>query len=556
MSLAQDFTEVNANVTPHMTVVIAQLNYSVGDIEGNGEKILTAAREAQKRFGANCLICPELALTGYPPEDLLLRDDFHRRIDRALEHLKNHLNGSTILLGYPQKTEQGIENAAICLQPDHAPLYYAKQILPNYGVFDEKRYFIPGQTPGIFEHHGLQVGILICEDLWDPKPIQTLGEQGCHCVVVINASPFDYHKAHQRATICRERARQVGCPIIYAHCIGAQDELVFDGGSMAVNANGDIAVMGDYFQEQLLPLTLTVSNEKIHITQQASPISMPDPIAQTYQALTLGVRDYFHKNGFDAAVIGISGGVDSALAASVAVDALGRDNVLGVFMPSRHTSQLSHDCGAALAQALGIETLTFPIEDAFKLFLKTIQETLGETPNDLTTQNIQARLRGMFLMALANQKDQLVLATGNKSELAVGYCTLYGDMVGSFSVLKDVPKTLVYELCAYRNGLQNESVIPDAICQRAPTAELAFNQADTDSLPPYPILDPILEMYVEYDKSLDEIVAQGFDAATVQRVITMVNQSEYKRHQAPPGVRVSSRAFGSERRYPMTAKWG
>lgn len=534
----------------HCTLVMAQLNCLVGDIEGNTEKILAAARQAKARFQADCVICPELAITGYPPEDLLMRQDFLERCDAALQVLSQELEDISMIVGHPVKTEQGLYNAASFIQPQQPIVTYYKQHLPNYGVFDEKRYFIKGRESAVIECAGLKIGLLICEDLWDPQPAAKLQALACDCVVVINASPYDIHKAKQRHLLLAQRARENACPYLYVHCVGGQDEFVFDGGSLAVNADGHIAVAAEYFQEELIPVNLSLNGD-VTIEKQSTPLPELEPIKHTYAALVLACRDYVRKNGFEKVLLGSSGGIDSALTAAIAVDALGKDQVTAVFMPSRFTSDLSASCHQALVNGLEIAAQQIAIEQCYQACLETLTPFFDNKAEDITEQNIQARLRGLILMALSNKHNAMLLATGNKSEMAVGYSTLYGDMAGGFSVLKDVSKTLVYQLCEYRN--QVSPVIPEAIIHRAPTAELAQNQADTDSLPEYHILDQILEHYVEHDRGVDAIVAHGFELAVVQQVIAMVNRTEYKRRQSAPGVRITARAFGRERRYPITS---
>lgn len=537
----------------HVNLVMAQLNFLVGDIEGNAKKILTATTQAKSHFQADCLICPELALTGYPPEDLLLRDDCHQRVRLAIEKLHQEIQSLreiSLIFGCPQRENQRIYNAACIIQPGKRPQFYYKQCLPNYGVFDEKRYFTPGTQSCFVELHGTKLGILICEDLWEAQPSIDLQTQNCTGVIVLNASPFDIHKGTQRQLLLSQRARTHHCPYIYVHCVGGQDEFVFDGGSLAVNADGEVAVAGNYFEEELIPVRMT-SEIPAHIDKQMAAIAAIDPIAQAYSALVLGVRDYVRKNGFTSVLIGLSGGIDSALTATIAVDALGAENVFGLFMPSRYTSELSRSANQHFVENLKVHCDNIAIEKCYQAFLDTLATPFKGYREDITEENLQARIRGTLLMAIANKKNHLVLTTSNKSESAVGYTTLYGDMAGGFAVIKDVPKTLVYQLCDYRN--QVELVIPSVIIHRAPTAELAPNQKDSDSLPAYDILDAILEYYVEHDKSLEDIVAHGYAKDVVEKVIRLVKRAEFKRRQAPPGVRITSKAFGCERRYPITS---
>lgn len=544
---------MHAEVTPEINLVLAQLNFFVGDIDGNANKIIDAVKAVSEKHSADCLVCPELALTGYPPEDLLLRDDFHQRVTAALVRIQQAVDETeiTCIVGAPYRDAVKINNAAIVCQPGKPQIIYAKRHLPNYGVFDEKRYFTEGNEPIVLQCAGAKLGLLICEDCWHEAPARDLKELGADAIITINASPFDMHKASKRQELLYARANECQLPFIYVHCVGGQDEVVFDGGSMAVNRQGELMVTGLYFEEQLLPVTLQKqSNEYYDVVKQTQPLSVIEPLQQIYSALVLGVRDYVAKNGFNQVIIGSSGGVDSALTAAIAVDAVGAENVLAVFMPSRYTSALSQSCHQALCAELKIASHSIPIENCFQAFKNSLNHYITEDEASITQQNIQARIRGVMLMAFSNDQHRMVLTTGNKSEIAVGYATLYGDMAGGFAVLKDVPKTLVYQLCEYRNT--QSPAIPEAIIHRAPTAELAAGQKDTDSLPPYDVLDAILEDYVEHDKSPEDIVAKGFSESDVVRVIKMVKCNEYKRRQAPPGVRITSRAFGRERRYPIS----
>lgn len=533
-----------------LKLVLAQLNLCVGDVRGNVARIISSAARARDELGAQLVIFPELALTGYPPEDLLLRSDLQARVAWGMEELQRALSGIDVVVGYPHSESGKLYNAAAVIRNGSIVARYFKQHLPNYGVFDEKRYFEPGNAACVVEVGGVPLAITICEDLWLPQPMQQARAAGARLLININASPFHAGKGGERETLLRQRAQEGEMPIVYVNLLGGQDELVFDGGSCAVDSRGAITVHAPAFEEGLYEQTYAVSARgELSAGQGVCHAPLPE-LASIYQALVLGIRDYIEKNRFDGVVLGVSGGVDSALTLALAVDAIGAARVEAVQLPSRYTAQMSMEDGAAMAQALGVETHVIPIEPAFKAFTDSLQETLAGRAADVTEENIQARCRGVILMAIANKKRKMVLSTGNKSEMAVGYATLYGDMAGGFAPLKDVSKTLVYRLTQYRNSIQ--AVIPQRVLERPPSAELAPNQKDADSLPPYDVLDPILERYVEQEQRLEEIVAAGYDEATVRRVLAMVDRNEYKRRQAAPGVRITQRAFGRDRRYPIT----
>lgn len=532
--------------------VMAQLDFLVGDIEGNAEKIITNAITAKNQYNADLVIFPELALTGYPPEDLLFRPGMYRRVQRALEYIQSTVKGIDILLGYPVKGHRAKYNAAGLICNGEIVATYYKNDLPNYEVFDELRYFKPSNQPLVLDYKGVKLGLIICEDLWHRQPFLNTVKAGAELIISINASPFDAHKHEARKRMLKHRTEDHLVPILYLNLIGGQDELVFDGGSIVVNEKGDIQQRGEFFKEVLIPVAVEFDDEthKVEIIQQPE-IPLLTTEERIYQALVLGVRDYIQKNHFNGAIIGLSGGIDSALTLAIAVDAIGAESIEGVLMPSRYTAQRS--IGEALEQAklLNVKTTTISIEPAFTALLDSLDKEFEDLPVDTTEQNLQARCRGIILMAISNKKGGIVLSTGNKSELSVGYSTLYGDMVGGFSVLKDIPKTMVYRLANEVN--KKKEMIPKSIIEREPTAELAFNQKDTDSLPPYPILDQILELYIEQDESFRSIVEKGFDKETVRKIILMIDRNEYKRRQAPPGVRITKRAFGRDRRYPITS---
>jgi NAD+ synthase (glutamine-hydrolysing) len=499
---------------------------------------------------ADVILFPELALTGYPPEDLLLRPGFYRHVQRAMERIAQAARGIDVVIGYPERTPRGIYNACAVLRDGSTAAGYRKQHLPNYSVFDEKRYFLAGHDPVVVDIKGVPVGLTVCEDIWMAEPAMQCVDAGARAIFNINASPFHMHKGREREETVRLRVRDAGIPVVYVNLVGGQDELVFDGGSFVVDASGVTTMRAPSFQEGLFVAELAFDGRLVSCpTGDIAPPTGDE--ASVYSALVLGVRDYVEKNGFNGVVLGLSGGIDSALTLAVAVDALGRERVEAVMMPSAYTREISLADAAAQARTMGVEYREISIAPAYNAVLESLRAEFAGRAPDVTEENIQARCRGMLLMAISNKKGKMVLTTGNKSEMAVGYATLYGDMAGGFDVLKDVPKTLVYRLAEYRNAIS--PVIPVRVIERAPSAELAPNQVDQDSLPPYPVLDAILERYVEQDRNFDEIVADGFDAATVRRVIRMVDRNEYKRRQAAPGVRITRRAFGKDRRYPITS---
>ncbi len=537
-------------MSTRLRIAAAQLNLCVGDVRGNARKIIAAAHQARDELHADVVVFPELALTGYPPEDLLLRADLHAQVRGGIEELKRGINGIAVVFGYPHQEDHHLYNAAALLRDGAIVARYFKQHLPNYGVFDEKRYFTAGDQACVVDIKGVPTALSICEDIWMPGPIRQAREAGARLFININASPFHLAKGEERVELLKQRAQQGEMPIVYVNLVGGQDELVFDGESLAVDAQGQLMLRAPAFAEGLFPLDLQVNGE---IVVQPGECRAPLSEEQSaYQALVLGVRDYVNKNGFNGVVIGVSGGIDSALTLAIAVDALGAERVEAVLMPSRYTASISVEDGKAVADALGVKYSLISIEPAFQAFLDSLKGEFAGLAAEVTEENIQARCRGVILMAIANKKRNIVLSTGNKSEMSVGYATLYGDMAGGFAPLKDVPKLLVYRLAEYRNRIK--PVIPRRTFERAPTAELAPGQKDTDSLPPYSVLDPILKMYVEQDKRTEDIVAAGFDEQTVRRVIRMVDRNEYKRRQAAPGVRITQRAFGRDRRYPIT--WG
>lgn len=532
-----------------LNIVQAQLNMMVGDIDGNVARIIATAKEARDKFAADIIVFPELALCGYPPEDLLLRPSLAIRIDQALQQLKT-VQGIDIIFGAPVHTEQGLQNQALVLRDGEVVAQYAKQMLPNYGVFDEKRYFVSGEETVVYDCKGVSVGLLVCEDLWFDAPAKQLKAAGAEVIISINASPYHINKPSLRQQVIKERCSDVALPILYVNQIGGQDELIFDGGSFAVNNDGELAYTAPYFEEGLYPV---VFDQASGAFEQNSVAASPSLYEKVYQSLVLGVRDYVNKNGFKGVVLGLSGGIDSALTLAVAVDALGKDRVQAVMMPFRYTSEISLADAEEEATILGVDYKVLPIEPMFDAFMQTLNTEFAGYPRDTTEENLQARCRGVMLMAISNKKGYLVLTTGNKSEMSVGYATLYGDMAGGFDVLKDIPKVLVFKLSEYRNTLGY--VIPQRVIDRPPSAELAPDQVDADSLPPYDVLDRILELYVEKDYSAEAIVAEGLERDTVYRILRLVDINEYKRRQAAIGVRITSKGFGRDRRYPITNGW-
>ena len=537
-------------MTQQLRVALAQLNMLVGDVAGNIAKAAAALARARDELHADVVIFPELTLTGYPPEDLLLRPGLHREVLRGLTELKRLVSGIDVVVGYPSLTTEGLHNSAALLREGEVIATYHKQHLPNYGVFDERRYFQPGREAAVVAIRGVPVALTVCEDLWHPGPMAQAKAAGARLMFNLNASPYHAGKGDERAAILRQRLAEAAMPIVYVNQVGGQDELVFDGESLVLNAAGEVVLRGAAFAEDIYVVDFDVADGAVTPRPGVLHAQLPE-IESIYKAVVLGVRDYIGKNGFDGAVLGLSGGIDSALTLAIAVDAIGAERVEAVMMPSRYTAQMSLDDAELEAETLGVAYRVISIEPAFHSFLDSLKEELAGTAPDVTEENIQARCRGVILMAISNKKRKILLTTGNKSEMAVGYATLYGDMAGGYAPIKDLPKTVVYQLARYRNSVA--PVIPQRVLERPPSAELRADQTDQDSLPPYEVLDAILEMYVEEDRTPDEIVAAGFERATVERVVAMVNRNEYKRRQAPPGVRVTRRAFGRDRRYPITS---
>jgi len=529
-------------------IALAQLNFLVGDIEGNCQKILDAATEAEKSLKADILVFSELALTGYPPEDLLYRSELYERIDVALEKIIEHSHDVFLVVGYPRQLNDQLYNAAAVIQNGKITHYYHKSELPNYGVFDEYRYFnADDDSATVFELNGIKFGLSICEDIWQQEPIALAKKAGAEVILNLNASPYVFDKQQQREQRISDQAIKHGVDIVYVNQVGGQDEVVFDGGSFSVNSKGHIVQRSAFFKENLSVIDFH-SAKQINEIENTS-LALDESI---YQALVLGTQDYVKKNGFKGVVLGLSGGIDSALTLAIAVDALGAENVEGVSMPSKYTADMSNEDAFKQAKLMGVKCISIPIAPAFDAFLDMLEDEFSGLESDVTEENMQARCRGVLLMAISNKHGKMLLTTGNKSEMAVGYATLYGDMNGGFAPLKDVPKTLVYKLSNWRN--RDGETIPQRVIDRPPSAELRPEQQDSDSLPDYDILDGILELYVEQDKSRSEILAAGYLVEDVDRVLRLVDISEYKRRQSPPGIKITARAFGRDRRYPITRK--
>lgn len=538
-----------------LRISIAQVNLLVGDITGNAQRIIALAQEAVSQQ-ADILMLPELSLTGYPPEDLLLRPSLAKRVEKALAQLLDALPPTLyVVVGYPRASGGKLYNAAGVLHRGEILAEYFKQELPNFQVFDEKRYFAAGEQACVLRIAGIDVALTVCEDIWHAGPMAQARAAGARLMLNINASPFHRAKQEERYKILAQRATEGDMPVVYANLVGGQDELVFDGASVVVDRHGKVAFEAPAFSEGLYSVDFAISDSDVQPVAQGRPAPLSEE-ASVYQALVTGVRDYINKNGFKGAVLGLSGGIDSALTLVVAVDAIGADRVEAVMMPFRYTAQMSLDDAEAEAQILGVPYHVRNIAPMYEAFMQTLADDFRDTPVDKTEENLQARCRGVLLMAISNKKGYIVLTTGNKSEMSVGYATLYGDMAGGFDVLKDVPKTLVFRLAEYRNSLTPDNPpIPQRVIDRPPSAELAPDQKDEDSLPPYPVLDAILAHYIEEDMSANDIIAQGYDADTVKRVVRMVDFNEYKRRQAAVGVRITPRGFGRDRRYPITCKW-
>jgi NAD+ synthase (glutamine-hydrolysing) len=568
-----------------LRIAMAQINTTVGDLKGNRDKIIDYINRARK-LGVDVVAFTELAVTGYPPEDLVLKPQFVKDNVRTLKEITRATQGITAITGFVNPNEHIYDAAAIMSNGKLVHVYH-KMLLPNYGVFDEYRYFKPGKRFPVVTIKGVNAGINICEDIWYADgPARTQALAGAELIIAINASPYHKGKGRERQQMLAQRAKENNVYVAYANTVGGQDELVFDGHSMVLDPKGKLLAAGKQFEEELIAYDIKLPGpprrgadiaselildehrdyiDSIVISNRPAAKKKPLPparIAKTYpmceevyRALVLGTRDYVQKTGFKAVVIGLSGGIDSSLVAAVAVAAIGRESVHGVFMPSEFSSEESCEDATALARNLGIKMLSIPIHQPFNAYLNTMRGVFAHTKQDVTEENLQARTRGNILMALSNKFGWLVLTTGNKSEMSTGYATLYGDMAGGFAVIKDVPKTMVYDVCRCINRLEGRTIIPKRVLIKAPTAELRPNQKDSDSLPLYEELDPILKAYVEDDKEFDEMLKMGFDRKTVERVIWLVDSSEYKRRQAPPGIKITPRGLGKDRRFPITNRY-
>lgn len=565
-------------------ISLAQINPTVGDLKGNRDKIIDYIGRARK-LGTDVVVFTELAVTGYPPEDLLLKPQFVKDNLRTLKEITGETRGITAIVGFVDSNER-ITDAAAIMHNGRLVHVYHKMLLPNYGVFDEYRYFKPGKRFPVLTIRGVNFGVNVCEDIWFADgPARTQCSAGAEVIIAINASPYHKGKGKERLRMLARRARENNAHIVYTNTVGGQDELVFDGYSMVLDPKGRLIAAGKQFEEDLVTCDISLAGQFKHVDLKMKEVAdehrdfidsvvisnRPGPQKKTlprpalikpyplceevYRALVLGTRDYVNKTGFKAVVIGLSGGIDSSLVAAIAVDAIGKENVFGVYMPSPYSSDESCEDASDLARNLGIKMLTIPIHQPFNAYLNTLRGPFSHTKQDVTEENLQARIRGNILMALSNKFGWLVLTTGNKSEMSTGYATLYGDMAGGFAVIKDVPKTMVYDVCRCLNRIKSRTVIPWRVLVKAPTAELRPNQKDSDSLPEYAVLDPILKAYVEDDKEFDEMVRMGFDRQTVKRVIRLVDSSEYKRRQAPPGVKITPRGLGKDRRFPITNRY-
>jgi NAD+ synthase (glutamine-hydrolysing) len=538
------------NAPNKLRIALGQLNMLVGDVAGNAQRIVAAAERACGELSTDLLVLPELTLSGYPPEDLLFHRGFRVAIDKGMATLRAARASCGFLVGFPEYAGAQIFNSAALIEQGALRATHRKSALPNYKVFDEKRYFKPGGQPTVVDFRGFRIGILVCEDIWEPEPAQLAKSAGAEMFVVLNASPFEIHKQRNREDIVGRCVKELGLPVVYVNMLGGQDELVFDGNSFVMDGAGAIVMRAPPFEEGLYPVEFERVGGGVRVVPGKVEPELGDA-ESVYRALVMGVRDYVGKHGFPGVVMGLSGGIDSALTLAIAVDALGRERVHAVMMPSPYTSQMSLDDARGQAESLGVTYSVLPIGDMMKATEATLAAEFAGRKPDTTEENIQSRCRMVLLMAISNKTGKMLLTTGNKSEMAVGYATLYGDMAGGFAPIKDCSKLLVYRLAEYRNTIS--PVIPRRVIERPPSAELRPDQKDSDSLPPYEVLDAILEAFIEQDLSVDEICARGFDRATVARVLDLVKRNEYKRRQAPPGVRVSRRAFGRDWRYPITS---
>lgn len=548
------------SLTPSLRIALCQINPTVGDISGNSNKILSYYQQAVKS-GVDLALFPECALPGYPPEDLLLRRSFVKANESTIQALAKKMNRAAAVIGFVHSQNGKLFNSAAVIHRSKIIKIYSKKQLPNYGVFDEKRYFSPGHDNGLIKIKSISLGISICEDIWeqDPKtnPVIQQSKQGAKILANISASPYYSGKFNVRFQLLRKRVRQTHSPILYVNMIGGQDELIFDGRSMVLDQNGRLVVLCKSFTEDLkvVEFEQDTGSRPLRVSYSEGEEICAEGIEEIYQALVLGTRDYVEKNGFKNVVLGLSGGIDSSLTACIAVAALGKERVLGVLMPSRYSSRATTQDAKRLAEHLGIQQLKIPIEKIFTAYLQTLKPVFRGRSPDITEENLQSRIRGTILMALSNKFGHLVLTTGNKSEVSVGYSTLYGDTAGGFAVLKDIPKIKVYELAKFINKKAGKEIIPKSVFLRPPTAELKPNQKDQDTLPPYPLLDKIIEHYVEKDEGAEEILRYGIQKKTLEKVIRMIDSSEYKRRQSPPGIKITPKSFGKDRRMPITNRF-
>lgn len=532
-------------------IALAQFSPHIGNIEANAQKMIEQANQAKKQ-NADLIVFPELSLIGYPAEDLLIRPSLAKRTQKGFEQL-SQVKDIVMVFGFVNQTEDGERyNAAVVMKDGQVLGIYNKQNLPHYGIFDEKRYFNEGHQHLVFEYLGHKFGVLICEDVWSLNTVHQLSQLNVDTILVLNASPYEVGKPQHRVATMRKLAKQLNINLAYINQVGGQDDLIFDGTSFVINQDGEVALQAPSFQEELY-YTEYLAEQKTFKVVESTPAL--DTMAEIYQGLVLATRDYVQRSGFPGVILGLSGGIDSALTLAIAVDAIGADKVQAVMMPYTYTAPMSVEDAAAQAKSMGVTFGIAEIHPIVNSFMQTLYPFFGNSPADTTEENLQARTRGTLLMGLSNKFGNLVLATGNKSEISVGYCTLYGDMVGGYSVLKDVYKTIVFELAKYRNSISETPVIPERVITRPPSAELRPDQKDQDSLPPYDILDAILYAYIEEDMSQDDIITKGFEKEVVEKIIRLVDQNEYKRRQGAIGPRISSRAFSRERRYPIVNGW-
>ena len=537
-------------MTKKISIALAQLDFVVGDISGNTELIIEASKKAKKKYNADLIVFPELSISGYPPEDLLLHSGFKKRIFEASNKIQHEINGIDALVGYPEYQDEKIFNSCSVFSERKEIVRYRKEALPNYSVFDEKRYFDSDDNPAIFSIKGKKIGINICEDIWQERAAIRSKEAGAELIIVINGSPYEKNGQEKREKVVKRLTEVTGLPFVYLNMIGGQDELLFDGSSFVMDKNGEIVYRAKSFEESIDLIEFEINDDGCSPLKSHVHKVLPQ-VESIYKALVRGTRDYIEKHKFPGVVLGLSGGIDSALTLAIACDAIGSDKVRAVMMPYIFTSDMSRNDAKAQASLLNVQYDILPISTLYNSTIKLLRPIFMDAASDSTEENIQSRSRGIILMAISNKTGLMLLTTGNKSEMAVGYATLYGDMAGGFAPIKDCTKTMVKKLASYRNTISE--VIPKRVIEREPSAELSENQKDSDTLPPYEILDPILEAFIEEDLSVEEIVDLGFDRTTVIRVLEMVKRNEYKRRQTPPGVRISSRAFGRDWRYPITS---